>query len=291
MKILILGSSGYLGARLSKLLQQRHEVFGTFNNSGNESNSMVRWFGDSNSLLEIIKQFQPELVINCVGLADVDLCEVLPEKSYQLNAILPYQISEICAELKIKFVHISTDHFEGNQFLPTSEEMIVSCPNIYSASKLLGEFYVQANNSESIIVRANFFHFSLNSFENFVNKCLNDPVSFRNIDGFDNIFFTPISTGVLTSSIVKLVDLNFKGVINISSNERISKYTFLQKIFENLQSKEQTINPKSYVDGTLLANRPMSMALSNDKFRRLTFIEIPSISQMIRVELEYAGFI
>jgi dTDP-4-dehydrorhamnose reductase len=85
MKILILGSSGYLGFRLSKLLQQRHEVFGTFNKSGNESDSTVRWFGDSNSLLEIIKQFQPKLVINCVGLADVDLCEVLPEKSFQLN--------------------------------------------------------------------------------------------------------------------------------------------------------------------------------------------------------------
>jgi dTDP-4-dehydrorhamnose reductase len=291
MKILILGSSGYLGFRLSKLLHQRHEVFGTFNKSGNESDSMVRWFGDSNSLLEIIKQFQPKLVINCVGLADVDLCEVLPEKSFQLNATLPYQISKICAELRIKFVHISTDHFEGNHFLPSSEEMIVSCPNIYSASKLLGEFYVQSSNSESIIVRTNFFHFSLNSFENFLDKCLNDPVTFRNIDGFDDIFFTPISTGVLASSILKLVDLNFKGVINISSNEIISKYTFLQEIFEILQSKGRTINPKSFADGNLLASRPMSMALSNDKFRTLTSSEIPSISQMIRMELKYSNFI
>lgn len=291
MKVLILGSSGYLGSRLFKLLQQHYEVFGTFNNFGNESNVMARWLGDPSSLLEIIKQCRPELVINCVGLANVDLCEVLPEKAFHLNSIVPYHIGKICAELKIKFVHISTDHFNGDQLLPSSEDTHVSCPNLYSASKLLGEFYVQLVNAESIIVRSNFFHFSLNSLENFLDKCLNDPVSFQNIDGFDDIFFTPISTRVLNSSIIKLVDLNFKGVINISSNERISKYIFLKEIFTILQGKERRINPKSYTESNLLASRPTTMALSNHKFRKLTNSDIPSISEMIRMELEYSKFI
>jgi dTDP-4-dehydrorhamnose reductase len=291
MKILILGSSGYLGSRLFKLLQPSYDVFGTYNRSKNDSCNTFHWLGDPESLLEHINQLQPELIINCVGLADVDLCDVLPERAFQLNAMLPYNISKICAELEIKFVHISTDHFEGNEFLPSSEEAQISCPNLYSASKMLGELYVQLANAKSIIVRTNFFHFSLNSFGNFLDNCLNDPITFQNISGFDDIYFTPISTTLLTSSIIKLVDLNFTGVINLSSNEKISKYMFLTEIFTILQSKDRIIHPISHFDSNLLANRPTNMALSNAKFLALTKSSIPSISEMIRMELEFAAFI
>ena len=291
MKILILGSSGYLGSRLFKLLKPNYEVFGTYNKFTNDSINTFPWLGDSKSLVEIINQLQPELIINCVGMADVDLCEVLPERAFQLNAVLPHNVSKICAELDIKLVHISTDHFEGHEFLPSCEAVRVSCPNLYSESKLLGELYVQSVNPNSIIVRTNFFHFNLNNFDNFLDNCLNDPITFQNIYGFDDIYFTPVSTTFLNSSIIKLVDLNFAGIINLSSNEKISKYMFLTEVFTILHSKGRKIHPKTHLESNLLANRPTNMALSNKKFISLTNGNIPSIPEMIRMELEYSEFI
>lgn len=291
MKILILGSSGFLGSRLLKLLQQNYEVLGTFNHHGNETNITRHWNGDLSTLLIIINYFQPQLIINCVGFADVDLSEVLPEKANYLNAIIPFQVSKISAAFNIKFVHISTDHFEGNQSFAALEDTQVSCLNQYSRSKLLGEYYVKLVNNQSIVLRSNFFHFNLNSSKTFLDKCLNDPVTFENISGFDDIFFTPISTIVLKSSIMKLVSLKFSGLINISSNEIISKYSFLKEILSILQRKNQNVHPKSHTDNHLLATRPQNMALSNQKYRNLTGCEIPSLITMIKMELEHSEFL
>jgi dTDP-4-dehydrorhamnose reductase len=291
MRILILGASGYLGSRLFVILQKYGTVFGTFNSNGFVSENMVYWDGDSKLLLHILTKLEPELVINCSGFAEVDQSEINPEKAFYLNAIVPHHISSVCQELNIKYVHISTDHYIGGKTLLLEEEMSVTCPNIYSASKLLGENYVLAANLNSIVVRANFFHFSKNSSNKFLDRCLNQPDNGAEIHGFQDIFYTPISTIYLASAIMTLVNQNFKGLIHVASSERISKYIFLKEIFRYMNKNQAAVKPKNWIDGQLKAMRPEDMSLSNKMYRSLVNESIPTISEMIKTELEFAGII
>lgn len=291
MRILILGASGYLGSRLFVILQKYGNVSGTFNSNGFVSENMAYWDGDSNLLLHILAKLEPELVINCSGFAEVDQSEMNPEKAFYLNAIVPHYISSACQELNIKYVHISTDHYIGGKTLLLEEEMPVTCPNIYSASKLLGENYVLAANSSSIVVRANFFHFSKNNSDKFLDRCLNQPNNAAEIHGFQDIFYTPISTIYLASAIMTLVNQEFKGLIHIASSERISKYIFLKEIFRHMNKNQAVIKPRNWIDGQLKATRPEDMSLSNRMYRSLVNESIPTISKMIKTELEFAGII
>jgi dTDP-4-dehydrorhamnose reductase len=291
VRILILGASGRLGSRLFHLLQDSHKVSGTFNLNGNESTNLSHWDGNSQKLFKIIEQFMPEVIINCMGFSKVDQSEILPEKAFYLNATIPHKISEMCESLSIKFIHISTDHFIGDNYLPLTEDMSVVCPNVYSETKFLGESFVRLVNENSVVIRANFFHFSKNTDDSYINKCLNNIGVYSEINGFVNIYFTPVSTLLLRNAIIRLIESNFSGLINISSNESISKFDFLKNVLSIAQIKNTVLHPKNYEEKDLLAVRPKNMKLANIKYRNLVDSRLPSIDEMIEMELRYAEFI
>jgi dTDP-4-dehydrorhamnose reductase len=146
-----------------KLFQQDGQIFGTYNLHKSSDENLMHWDGSNiNELENLIENLNPIFVINCIGFAQVDLSEMFPEKAFMLNSILPYEIGRICYKSKVKLVHISTDHFNGHNTMALSEDDPVASPNIYSVSKLLGEKYVLNEDPSSIVVRANFFHFTKN---------------------------------------------------------------------------------------------------------------------------------
>ena len=292
MKILILGATGYLGSQLCKLYSHEARVLGTYNVTSNNDLQTLKWrANDSAGLEKIIKAFNPNLIINCVGLANVDLCETLPEKALLLNSVMPLEVGRICHRLNVKLVHISTDHFKGSMDVALNEDDSISCPNVYSYSKFLGEKYLLRSNPGSIILRANFFHFTKNSNKNFIDTCLNISPNISQVNGFSDVIFSPISTAYLKESISKLFDMDYCGVIHVAPTESISKYEFLKELFLSIGQKNIEVKSQSIDEAQLLAPRPKFMALSNRKYQMLTNEIVPSIKKMMKSELISANIL
>jgi len=292
MKILILGATGYLGSKLYKLYSHEARVLGTYNENKDNDLQALKWRADDYVGLEkITKTFNPNLIINCVGLANVDVCEILPEKAILLNSIMLHEIGRICNRLNVKLVHISTDHFKGATDIALKEDDSIGCPNVYSYSKYLGEKYLIRSNPASIIVRANFFHFTQNSSKNFIDACLNLTPEFSQVNGFSDVIFSPVSTTYLKESILKLFDMDYRGVIHVAPTESISKYEFLKEIFLSIGQTSIKLKSQSIDHAQLLASRPKFMALSNQKYQMLTNEEVPSIKKMVKSELISANIL
>jgi dTDP-4-dehydrorhamnose reductase len=292
MKVLILGATGYLGSQLCKLYSREARVLGTYNENRASEVQTLKWRANDYAGLEkIIKAFNPNLVINCVGLADVDVCETLPEKALLLNSVMLHEIGLICYRLNVKLVHISTDHFKGSTDVALNEDNSVSCPNVYSYSKFLGEKYLLRSNPASIILRANFFHFNKNSNKNFIDTCLNLTPKLSQVNGFSDVIFSPVSTTYLKECISKLFNIDYCGVIHVAPSESISKYEFLKEIFLAIGQTSTEVKSQSIDDAQLLAPRPKFMALSNRKYQMLTNEIVPSIKKMIKLELISASIL
>jgi len=71
----------------------------------------------------------------------------------------------------------------------------------------------------------------------------------------------------------------------------VSKYNFLMEIFRLMNKNSAVIHPRNWRDGQLTATRPEDMSLSNRMYRRLVNKSIPSISEMIKTELEFAEIV
>ena len=75
-------------------------------------------------------------------------------------------------------------------------------------------------------------------------------------------------------------------MINISSNEVITKYEFHQTVLDFLKLNKDLHLPFSIDDIKLKALRPKYMALDNRKLVEITGINTPTLYDMIREEIK-----
>jgi dTDP-4-dehydrorhamnose reductase len=283
-KFLVLGASGSLGSRIHQSISNSYGTFFGYS-PVNKSNLYYLDVSNLNKLSQLLEEIQPDVVINCIGFTNVDDCEKFPEKSWIVNCKSPVDIAEICRVNDVKFVHISTDHYLNISNIKLVETDPVGLVNQYSYTKFYAEKMIVKVNQNAIVIRTNFFHFNFENPTSFLDRLI---ISSRNkvvTQSYNDVWFTPISTKTLILYLNKLLELNFSGLINISSNEVISKYDFHQTVLDCLNTSKDLHRPFSVDDIKLRALRPKYMALDNRKLVGITRINTPSIYDMIREEI------
>jgi len=117
MRILITGASGLLGLNLALETTHRHTVFGTVNDHSLKTNAFT--VIQTNLLApgaveHLLEHTQPEWVIHCAALANLDACEADPDLARQLNTDLPRTLASHVARSGARMLHVSTDSvFDG----------------------------------------------------------------------------------------------------------------------------------------------------------------------------------
>lgn len=284
-KILILGASGSLGSRIHRCIADSYGTYFTYT----PKDKFGLYYLDPLNLLdfeELLINIRPDVVINCIGFTNVDDCERFPEKSWIINCKLPVDIAEICNINEIKFVQISTDHYLNLTNTKLLETDTIQLVNHYGYAKFCAEKMIMKVNQNSIIIRTNFFHFDFKNPRTFLDKLV---INSRNkviTQSYSDIWFTPISTKTLILCLNKLLELNFSGLVNVSSNEVISKYDFHKAVLDCLNMSKDLHRPVSVDDVKLRALRPKYMALDNKKLMEITRVNISNICDMISEEIE-----
>ena len=284
IKVLVLGASGFLG---SKLLNSIENSYGTYYSSVPSAKFNLYYLNalNLNKFSELLEEIRPDVVINCIGFTNVDECERFPEKSWIINCKLPVDIAKICNINNVKFVHISTDHYLNITNVKLLETDSIDLINQYSYTKFYAEKMIIKVNQNAIVMRTNFFHFNFKNPRTFLDKLI---INSRNkviTQSYGDVWFTPVSTRTLILYLNKLLELNFSGLVNVSSNEVISKYDFHQAVLDCLNINKDSHRPFSVDDIKLRALRPKYMALDNRKLVEITRINTPSIYDMITEEI------
>ena len=234
-------------------------------------------------VLSQLKKHNVKILINCIGLTNIEECETDPDKALNSNTYIPKVLSKACNEGNIKFVHISTDHLYDGKESYYSEKTPKSPLNIYGETKSKAEDEVLKNNKKSIIIRTNFFGWGPSYKNSFSDKILKHLEAEKKIDLFGDVFYTPISIDELKKQILKLIELNASGIFNISSNERISKYDFGCRIARIFGYSTDLIINSSIDNCKGLVLRPKDMSLSNHKLTTYTGKVIPSIDKQLEL--------
>lgn len=238
---------------------------------------------------KIIKTHDIDLLINCVGLTSVERCEADPIKANYLNVKIPSILANVCFQEKIRFLHISTDHlFKGTKSL-RSESDIPNPINQYGVTKFRGEQEVQKNNPDSLIIRTNFFGLGpvyRPSFSDIIMKSLEKKEA---INLFDDVFFTPIHVHELAEIVFNLLKRKEKGILNVVSNERISKYEFGLLIADQMGVTKHLILKTLISERKDLVTRPKDMSLSNHKIKTKLNFKVKSIENQLKSMINLAN--
>lgn len=133
-KAVIIGSNGQLGSDLKLVFSQDYEIIPL------EHNQIK--IEDEVNVNSVLKDLNPDLVINTAAYHNLNDCEINPGKSFQINSIAVKNLGEICSKIGAIFVHFSTDYVFGSdqsRSKPYIESDLTGPVQIYGVSKLAGE--------------------------------------------------------------------------------------------------------------------------------------------------------
>lgn len=284
--ILITGATGLLGSTLQLFLTNTGCDVMTQGLSSNADNLIDLTHADETFFL--LEKIQPKIIINLVGLTQVDFCETNINEAYKLNV---KTVENLVKWIKISnsrchLIHISTDHFYDGAGIHTEDD--IKLINVYALSKYAGE--LAAAQVQSTILRTNFIGRSKTpkrqSFTDWVYHAVKTQTP---IQVFDDVFFNPLSMTSLSEMIHVVIEKQPHGIFNLGANKGMSKaelsFAFAEKL--NLPTNMMSrIN--SSQSAQLKAYRPKNMLMDCSKFEKKLGITLPFLKdEIVKIAQEY----
>lgn len=286
IKILILGGSGLLGSSLMPILRDNgHEIEFHGRTNAAKYNADISNAGNAFKLLNLIS---PSVIVNLMGLTDVDRCEAKPNEAFLANV---RTIENIVGWIKqdhhtCYLVHISTDQVYDGASLHNEDQ--VTLTNYYAFSKYAGE--LAASNVPSAILRTNFFGRSHCAKRASLTDWIYHSLANNNsIQVFDDVLFSPLAMATLSEMIELCIRIKPVGVFNLGSHDGMSKADFAFTFAEELHLSNHTMKRTTTDQVTFLKTyRPKDMRMNSAKFENIMGIKLPKLKDEIkRVAREY----
>jgi dTDP-4-dehydrorhamnose reductase len=279
MRILILGGDGMLGhsffvhlgsvkARPDVRVTLRQEMkayqaYGIFTPANAfaciDARSIER-------LVEVLAEFQPEVVINCVGIVKQRSAAKESIPCLELNALLPHRLAILCKMIGARLVHLSTDCvFSGNKGNYTEDD-VMDAVDLYGRTKALGEVHEK----HCLTIRTSSVGYELGSQKGLLEWFLSQRGP---VNGFVNAIYTGLATPEL-SRVVESLIFDYPsacGLYQISGNP-INKYELLT-LFKRILNHPIEVIP----EGRFRCDR----SLDSRRFRKEFSYAPPSWEAMI----------
>lgn len=254
--ILITGSRGQLGIAINKFYADRQDVQ-IINTDVQELD-----ITDKADVMKKVKQFHPDIIINCAAHTQVDACETEEEKAYLLNAEGPRILSLAANEVDAVLVHISSDYaFDGRKTTPYVEGDAYNPQSVYGKTKLAGEEFVRNIAKKYFIVRTAWLY---GEGKNFVNTMLKLAENHKEVRVVADQFGTPTSAEEVAKVIGLLCESEKYGTYHATCEGACSWAEFSETIFA-LCGKDTKVIRVSTDEYGAPASRPLYSILENRK--------------------------
>jgi len=276
--ILVLGATGLLGSALVPLLKAAARPVATHGRS-----TLADFQADLTDPLatgKLLDTVAPDLIINLVGLTNVDSCEQHPDQAYQLNVKTVENVAEWLRQKRSSchLLQISTDQVYDSS--GPHAESAVRLTNYYAFSKYAGELAAAA--VQGTILRTNFFGRSQcagrSSFTDWLYSALTRGESIR---VFHDVWFSPLSLATLCKVIGVLAEQKPVGVFNLGAQGGMSKAAFAFAFADALGLPAACLQQASVETAALAAYRPRDMRMLGSKLERTLGIRLPTLEDEI----------
>ena len=293
-KLLVTGASGLLGLNLALQLRDAYQVTGVFNQKRMHQTPFELIQGDffvENTAEKLVAEVQPDVIIHCAAMANIDACEKDQEKAHYINGVVPGKIAFEARRNKIRFIHISTDAvFDGVDCGENGyhEEDRTNPNNVYAQTKLLGEQNVMDQNPDALVARVNFYGWSVAQNRSLGEIFFHNLIQKKPMMGFTDVFFSTLYVQNLVRILDRLIHEQASGIYHVFSSDYQSKYEFGVSIARRFGLDASLISPVSWKDSGLAAKRSPNLIMNTDKLQRLLGVSLPT--QMESLENFYQAY-
>lgn len=284
MKILVIGSGGQVGSKLSeKAAENRDEVYGAYVSRPPTVAVTESFALDKTKQSEVekaISRIRPDAVIDTGALHNVDYCETHKDEAMLVNETGTRYLAEACRNIGSHFVFVSTDFVFDGVNAPYDENAAPNPLSVYAESKLRGEkAALDANPGKTTIVRPAVIYSWVSNKGDTNASSSGKPLNFaawlvsqlnakKELKIVNDQITTPTLADDLASAILALVEKQKKGLYHTAGTTALSRYDFTLRIAEKFKLDPSLVHPIASSELKQAARRPNNSSLISEKIAK-----------------------
>ena len=293
MRILVTGASGLLGVNLALEAARQHQVIGIANQHAIRTNVFeVRSFdllagADPGSRLveNLLADVNPDWVIHCAALANMDVCELEPEQARKINVEIPRRLAQGVRQAQAyhpgaRLLHVSTDAvFDGQRPRSQGGYLEEDQPNpmgVYAQTKLQAERAVLEADPSALVARVNLMGWSISGKRSLAEFFYTNLKAGSPVRGFDDVYFCPLLVNDLAHIFLNMLEQGLSGLYHVFSRDTTSKYDFGVAVARRFGFDPGLITPVSVQAANLSAARSPNLVMRTDKLSHALARPLPS---------------
>ncbi|MEF8825722.1 MAG: NAD(P)-dependent oxidoreductase [Halapricum sp.] len=264
MDALVVSAAGLLGSNVTAAASGRDwSVAGTYHSTRPPFEIPLRQLDvrDREAFRDVLDDHDPDVVVNCAAMTDVDECENRPDA----NARAPDEFAAICRDREVAFAHVSTDYvFDGTTEEPYDETASPDPIQAYGESKLRGERGVRDAHPDALVVRLSVVW----GVDRTTNTLAGFPAWVRDrlrtgetTPLFTDQHVTPSRAGAVADTLLDLSVSGHAGLYHAASRSCLTPYDFGTMLCDRLHADETLIRPGQQADLDRPASRPQHTCL------------------------------
>ncbi|MEA5627341.1 dTDP-4-dehydrorhamnose reductase [Nostoc sp. UHCC 0251] len=284
--ILLIGSNGQVGKELQQILPSYGDLISV--------ERPIVDLAQPDTLRNVIRSKQPQIIINAAAYTAVDKAESEPELATAINATAPLIIAQESQKLGAFLIHISTDYvFDGNGCSPYQETDVTNPLSIYGKTKLAGEEAIRETCNHHLILRTAWVYGTFGK-SNFVKTMLRLGSERQELRVIADQIGSPTwaqDIGAVIAQMIPQLTLEISGTYHYTNSGVASWYDFAVAIFEEAQQlgfplKIERIVPITTAEYPTSARRPAYSVLACGKISALVGTYPPHWRQRLRQMLK-----
>jgi dTDP-4-dehydrorhamnose reductase len=220
-------------------------------------------------IIDLIKEVQPDIVVNTAAHSSVDLCETDHSIADKLHVDITQDITQVCKDIDSKLVYISTDAvFQGELHKKYTELDQPNPINYYGKTKLQAEQITLNASSKNVVLRTAVIYgwHKKSRFTNWIIQTLKEN---HIVDPFIDQYNTPTLVDDLAKSLLSIFEKNISGMFHATGKSCLNRYEFALVLASTFGLDKKLIKSVTSKEKKQDAPRPTSTCLDSRKLEKL----------------------
>lgn len=276
MRILVTGSNGLLGQKLTDLIQKENDVHLIATARGksvlriNQGEYHTLDITDSIQVMDIVASTKPDVIINTAAMTNVDACETDREGCWNANVKSVEHLIQACEKYNVHLIHVSTDFIFDGSHGPLDETATPKPVNYYGESKLAAENAIVKSKASWAILRTVLVYGVTRdmSRSNIVLWVKNSLQQGKSIQVVNDQWRTPTLAEDLASGCFLAAKKKATGIFNISGKDFLTPYDIAIQTAEFFNLDKSLIKSTDSSQFKQVAMRPPRTGFIIEKARK-----------------------
>lgn len=256
-KFIVIGSNGFIGKHFCKAIKPKYYT------SRKDAPYHVDLKAPS---LDTIPTQSIRYALITAASANIAYCEKHPNETHQINVEGTLKLTKLLLEKGIFPILFSSDYVFSGKEGDYLEDSTVGPTTVYGSQKAELESRIHdVSGGNHLILRLSKIYSLERGDGTLLDEMAKNLTEGLSLKAATDQIFCPLAIDDLVTVTLKLIENNYKGLLNLGGKDKVSRFQLAEKVASTLDVSKGNVHPIQLNDLNPLISRPTNTSLISEK--------------------------